>query len=188
MSAKTGFLVLSLLVLLSACASVPSGPSVAVMPGPGKPFEVFQADDVSCRQWAQMQIGGTSPNEAANQNVAAGAAIGTLAGAGLGAALGSLSGHAGAGAAIGGTAGLLTGASIGANQGSYAGYSLQRRYDIAYQQCMYAKGNVIPGSGRSYYPQPPPPATYQQPPPPPPGYQPPPPPPGYQPPPPPPGP
>ncbi len=170
MSAKGGLLFLSVIMLLSACATVPSGPSVAVMPGPGKPFEVFQADDASCRQWAQAQIGGTSPGETANQNLATGAVVGTLAGAGLGAALGSISGNAGAGAAIGGAAGLLTGASIGGNQGAYAGYSLQRRYDIAYQQCMYAKGNVIPGARQHYYPSSPAPSAYQHAPPPP-GYQ-----------------
>ena len=29
------------LALLAGCASLPSGPRVAVMPAPGKPFEVF---------------------------------------------------------------------------------------------------------------------------------------------------
>ncbi len=145
MSVKRALLLFSLAALLGGCATVPTGPSVSVMPGPGKPFEVFQADDAACRQWAEQQIGGASPGGTANQNAVAGAAIGTLAGAGLGAALGSMGGHAGAGAAIGGATGLLAGTAIGSNQGAYAGYSLQRRYDIAYQQCMYAKGNVIPG-------------------------------------------
>ena len=173
MNWNRAILFFSVAVLLAGCASVPTGPSVAVMPPPGKPFEVFQGDDSSCRQWAQAQIGGTSPGETANQNTAAGAVIGTLAGAGLGAALGAISGNAGAGAAIGGATGLVAGTAIGSNQGAYSGYSLQRRYDIAYQQCMYARGNVIPSSGRRYYyyaPPPPPPA-YQQAPPPPPAYQ-----------------
>ncbi|MHB1619506.1 MAG: hypothetical protein ACYCTY_05910 [Sulfuricella sp.] len=29
-------------VALAGCASTPVGPSVAVMPGPGKPFDQFQ--------------------------------------------------------------------------------------------------------------------------------------------------
>jgi hypothetical protein len=41
------------------------------------------------------------------------------------------------------------------------GWEAQRRYDGAYQQCMYAKGNQIPGAmrqtRRGYGPPPPPP-------------------------------
>ena len=169
MNAQRAFLLISIVAFLSACATVPTGPSVSVMPGPGKPFDVFQKDDAVCRQYAQQQIGGASPGQTANQDVATGAAVGTLAGAGLGAALGSISGNAGAGAIIGGATGLIAGTAIGSNQGAYSGYQLQRRYDIAYQQCMYARGNVIPGYGRQYYAPPPPPPAYQQAPPPPPG-------------------
>ena len=43
-------------LVLSACASAPTGPSVMVLPGAGKPFEQFQADDSLCRQWATQQI------------------------------------------------------------------------------------------------------------------------------------
>jgi hypothetical protein len=180
MNGKLTLLLLPLMAFLVGCSTMPTGPTVAAMPGPGKPFEVFQADDASCRQYAEAQIGGASPSQTANQNTAAGAAIGTLAGAGLGAALGSIGGHAGAGAAIGGATGLVAGTAIGSQQGAYSEQQLQRRYDIAYQQCMYAKGNSIPGSRRYYAPPPPPPSAYQQAPPPPPGYQqaPPPPPPG----------
>jgi len=80
-----------------------------VLPAPGKPFEVFQTDDLNCRQWAQQQIGGASPSETANQNLATGAVIGTAVGAGLGVAIGAATGNAGAGAAIGGATGLLGG-------------------------------------------------------------------------------
>jgi hypothetical protein len=148
-------------VLLGGCSTMPTGPTVSVMPGPGKPFEVFQADDYACRQWALQQIGGTSPSQTANQNLATGAAVGTLLGAGIGAAIGSTSGQAGAGAAIGGAAGLLGGTAMGSNAAYASEYQLQRRYDIAYQQCMYAKGNQIPGAvrmpARTYGPPPPPP-------------------------------
>ncbi len=132
------------LLVLGACATVPTGPSVMVLPAPGKPFEVFQADDALCRQWAQQQIG-ISPQEAVNQNTASGAVVGTAIGAGLGAAIGAASGNAASGAAIGAGSGLLVGTASGASTGQYYGYEAQRRYDIAYQQCMYAKGNIIPG-------------------------------------------
>jgi hypothetical protein len=159
-----GFFMVLALALLGGCATMPTGPTVAALPGPGKPFELFQADDYACRQWAQQQINGASPSQTANQNLATGAAVGTLAGAALGAAMGSASGHAGAGAAIGAGAGLLGGAAIGSNAGAASEYQLQRRYDIAYQQCMYAKGNQIPGARpeRAYGPPPPPPPGYQQ--------------------------
>ncbi len=143
---------------------MPTGPTVTVMPSPGKPFEVFMADDGVCRDWAQRQIGGTSPSQTANENLASGAVVGTMVGAGLGALVGAATGNAGAGAAIGAGAGLLGGSSIGASEGAASGYQLQRRYDIAYQQCMYSKGNQIPGAvrqpARTYAPPPPPPPSY----------------------------
>ena len=152
---------LSLALLTAAgCASIPRGPSVMALPGSGKSFEQFQADDAVCRQWAAQRIG-QSPQETANQNVAAGAVAGTAIGAGLGAAIGSASGDVGSGAAIGAASGLLLGAASGAESGRYYGWEAQHRYDIAYTQCMYAKGNEIPGvitrTRRSYRNAPPPP-------------------------------
>jgi hypothetical protein len=171
-------------IAASGCATMPPGPSVQVMPAPGKPFEVFQMDDAVCRQWAENQAGWNA-NETVNQNVASGAAIGTVLGAGLGAVIGSASGNVGAGAAIGAASGLALGTAGAAEPARAAGYEVQRRYDIAYQQCMYSKGNQIPGAthqSRSvhyappppppdYYPEPPAsPRTYGYPPPPPPPY------------------
>ena len=151
-------------LVLSGCATIPTGPSVMVLPAAGKPFEAFQADENVCRQWA-IQQAGAAPADAVNQNLASGAAIGTLVGAGLGAAIGAASGNAGVGAAIGAGSGLLGGTAVAAGPAQAAGWEVQRRYDIAYQQCMYAKGNQIPGvvasSKRSYrVPPPPPPPGY----------------------------
>ena len=141
---KRIFFSVMLVLIIGGCATMPTGPSVMVMPSPGKSFEQFQSDDAVCRQWAAQQIG-LSPQEVVNQNTASGAVAGTAVGAGLGAAIGSASGHAGTGAAIGAASGLIVGASSGANAGQAYGWQAQRRYDIAYQQCMYAKGNLIPG-------------------------------------------
>ena len=151
-------LVFALLALVG-CATIPTGPSVMVMPGAGKSFEQFQVDDAVCRQWASQQIG-LSPQETANKNTVTGAVAGTAIGAGLGAAIGSASGAAGTGAAIGAASGLLLGSATGASAGHASGYEAQRRYDMAYQQCMYAKGNSIPGvvtqtRTREYAPPPP---------------------------------
>ncbi len=147
-------ILLSLVLLVAAgCATVPTGPTVAVMPAPGKPFDLFQAEDVTCRQYAQQQIG-ASPQETINNNTAAGAVTGGVIGAGIGAIL---SGGRGSGAAFGAATGAIIGAGEGASSGEYYGYQAQRRYDIAYQQCMYANGNMVPGARRYYRQGPPPP-------------------------------
>ncbi len=91
--------------LLAGCATVPAGPSVMALPGPGKSLEQFHADDTFCRQWAAQQDQATA-NSAAAQ--------------------------------------------------SYGSGMRQRSYDMAYLQCMYAKGNQIPGVAPGA-PAPPPP-------------------------------
>jgi hypothetical protein len=182
-----GLLVLFGVLALSGCATVPTGPSVMVLPAQGKPFEAFQADDSVCRQWAAQQAG-AGPSETANQNLVNGAVLGTLMGAGLGAAIGAASGNPGTGAAIGAASGLIGGTAIASGPAYGAGWEVQRRYDMAYQQCMYAKGNHTPSLVRTARraswvppPPPPPPGYAARPPvPPPPGAYPPPPPPWAQ--------
>jgi hypothetical protein len=108
MNLKGIFLLLLGAVALSACSTIPIGPSVTALPGPGKPFEVFQSDDAACRQWASQQAR-PEPFE-------------------------------------------------------YE-WAVQRRYDNAYMQCMYAKGNQVPGATRTgAVPPPPPPQGYIPPP------------------------
>jgi hypothetical protein len=148
-----------LVPFLAACATVPVGPSVMVLPGDGKSFEQFQSDDAVCRQWAQYQTG-TTPGDSAAKSAVTSAAVGTLLGAAAGAALGAAAGNPGIGAAAGTGAGLLFGSAVGANGAQYSAREAQHYYDMAYQQCMYAKGNQIPGVERTYRrsaPMPPPP-------------------------------
>jgi hypothetical protein len=149
--------------LLSACVTVPTGPTVTALPGTHKDFDQFQADGFACNQYAQQMIGG-APQAAAN-NAAGNAAVGTLLGAAAGAAIGAVGGNAGAGAAIGAGTGLLFGGAAGANSAGYSNYQMQRQYDQAYLQCMYAKGNQVPAAGYGYRPR-------MAPPGPPPGYYP----------------
>jgi uncharacterized protein YcfJ len=150
------FLVCSIMAaVLAGCATAPVGPRVAVMPAPGKPFEQFAAEDQICRHYAGQSIGST-PNDSAAQNFVGAAAVGTVIGAAAGAMSG---GHGGNGAA----AGLVVGSVVGANQSGYASRDAQRRYDITYEQCMYAKGNQIPGYQRQQQIFPPSPNTgYRQ--------------------------
>ena len=141
----------TLALVLAGCATAPSGPRVAVMPAPGKPFEVFVEEDRFCRNYAEQSIG-QSRNEAATKNFAGAAAVGTAVGATAGALSGGR-GSTGGGAATG----LVVGSMVGAGESANASRDAQRRYDIAYEQCMYAKGNQIPGAPQpAYYPPPPP--------------------------------
>ncbi len=159
MNFKGIVLLLLVVVALSGCATVPTGPSVMVWPGPGKPFEVFQTDDAACRQWASQQVG-AQPGESANQTLASGAAVWTVLGAGLGAAIGAATGHFGAGLGIGAASGALLGTASATGPAYGAQGEVQRRYDNAYLQCMYLKGNQVPGAARTYRgaaPPPPPP-------------------------------
>ncbi|MFI5373575.1 MAG: glycine zipper family protein, partial [Candidatus Rokuibacteriota bacterium] len=128
----------------AGCATVPPGPSVSVLPGRGKRFEQFQDDDVACRQWARQEAG-TTPGASAAQSTVGGAAIGTLLGAGLGAALGAATHRPAAGAAVGAGIGLIGGTAVGAGAGQTSGQTVQRRYDNAYTQCMFAKGDQVTG-------------------------------------------
>jgi uncharacterized protein YcfJ len=147
------FLGATLAAMLAGCASIPTGPSVTVMPAPGKPFDQFQADNAICRQFAEQQIG-ANPNEVAREQVITGAATGAAIGAASGALMGG--GHNEATESMAG-AGLIVGSAAGANAANASTMTLQRRYDIAYQQCMYAKGNLIPGYPAPRYAPPPPP-------------------------------
>lgn len=139
------FLVMGLL-MLAGCVTLPVGPSVAVMPAPGKPFEVFVADDAVCRLYAAQQTGLAQP-QIVERRAFSSAVVGTMLGAAAGAAFGAAAGNAGLGAATGAGAGLVMGTAVGADAGYGYGAAgwLQWRYDIAYQQCMYAKGNQVPG-------------------------------------------
>jgi uncharacterized protein YcfJ len=164
---------ISALVLLEGCVTQPYGPTVQVMPGKGKSFDAFQMDDAACQNYADSRVAGKARE--ANNRAVTDAIIGTALGAGLGAAVGG-----GRGAAIGAGSGAVVGSAIGSNDSRYSQASLQGRYNIAYAQCMQAKGNQVPDpndepgywSHRRAY-------EGDYPPPPPPGYPPPPPPPGY---------
>ena len=182
-STTTSLAVMSGLLLLAGCTSLPAGPSVMALPGSGKSFEQFRADDAECRQYAQYQVGGTGANQAGVDAAVTSAAVGTVVGALAGAAVG---GHQGAG--VGAASGLVVGSMAGAGAGQSSAYASQRYYDNAYVQCMYAKGQQVPVPGSMthsrpqtpvYRAAPAAPETYSYPPPPP-GYAPP---PGYPPPP-----
>src|SRR5579875_1913488 len=112
-------------VALCACVG-PLGPTIPVAPGPGKSFAAFAADQETCRQYADAQVG---PQAAYANSRAVGSAL-------LGTALGG--GH---GAAIGAASGAVVGTAAGASGAGFAQMSLQQQYDLAYAECMSAHGN-----------------------------------------------
>jgi hypothetical protein len=79
-----------ILWLMSACAALPTGPGVLVLPYAGTSLETFQGDDRACQGYASHQL------------------------------------------------------STGAQSGGDSAATLQWRYDMAYVQCMYAKGHAVP--------------------------------------------
>ncbi len=160
---------LAVLAALAGCASVPTGPNVMALPGSGVTFEQFRADDLMCRDFAYQQIGGKAREQVGASAAIGSAAVGTAVGAVAGAAIG---GQRGAG--VGAGTGLIIGSATGAEASRSVAYGSQRQYDIAYVQCMYAKGHRVPVSA-SYTPSRAPVASPVTPPPPPAGMPPPPP-------------
>ena len=82
---------------------------------------------------------------AANQRAVGAALLTTVLGAGLGAGIGGATGDAGAGAAIGAAAGAGGGTAFGAGNSANDQANIQQQYDNAFSQCMYAKGEQVPG-------------------------------------------
>ena len=127
-------------LVLTACVSAPTGPTITVMPREGKPFEVFKKEDQECREFAQnsLQDGNAAALKAGAISAATGAAISAAAGAMY---QGGSGPNVGTGAAIG----MVGGAAVGAMGASNKETQAQTQYNTAYQQCMYAKGNQVPG-------------------------------------------
>jgi len=144
MPRATLLVLIALTLVLTGCAIAPVGPAVMTLPGTGKSFDEFRADDAVCRQFANEQVNGLTPQQTATNTAIAGGAIGTA----IGAAAGALIGGTAAAAGIGAGAGLLTGGLVGSGYAQQSGWDSQRRYDVGYMQCMYAKGNKIPVSAR----------------------------------------
>jgi hypothetical protein len=144
-------LVAGVVLALGACTTAPQGPTVRVMPPPGKPLEIFSADDMYCRGYAAQSSGANGP-DAAGQAAVGSAVVGTALGAAAGALMGG-----NRGAATGAGVGLVMGSASGAGQAERGAYRSQRQYDIAYEQCMYSKGNLLPGQALPYNSAPPPP-------------------------------
>lgn len=54
---------------LSACSTMPNGPSVLVLPGEGRPYAQFHEEDLKCREAARTQVL-ASPDRASTKDEA----------------------------------------------------------------------------------------------------------------------
>jgi hypothetical protein len=136
------FIAMAGLFTLCACQPAPiTGPTIAVMPGPGKTLSQFQSDDYTCRGFAQNQS--YAPPATGLSSPVGTAAATTTVGAAGGALLGAAGGNAGMGAAIGAGVGLLGGAALAAHKRHKEEAATQQSYNIAYAQCMTTKGNTV---------------------------------------------
>ena len=108
---------LAAVAALAGCVTAPTGPQVTALPGTSKSFDQFQADDASCRQYAQYSIGGADATQQANNAGATNAVIG----AGLGAAAGAVVRTAEAGAAARTEAGTAEGGMAAAGMAAGTG-------------------------------------------------------------------
>lgn len=135
-------LILSLLaaISLAACVSAPTGPTITIMPREGKAFDEFKKDDEECRSFSakSVQDGNSVALKQGAISAATGAAIGAAAGALY---QGGNSQNVGTGAAIG----MVGGAAVGVMGASNKESQAQAQYNTAYQQCMFTKGNQVPG-------------------------------------------
>lgn len=135
-------LALGAALALGGCAVAPTAPTVMVLPGTQKTADQFHADGAMCQQQAQAMF--APATQAANDQAVASAAIGTVVGAAAGALLGG-GYYSNSSIAAGAATGLMFGSAVGGSQSQYSTYGLQRRFDIAYVQCMYLRGHQVPG-------------------------------------------
>jgi hypothetical protein len=141
-----GIAALCAAVALAGCANPPppASPNVMALAGKDKSFEAFQADDTACRQYASAQIGNDSPGNATAAVAFGDVVLGSALGAAAGAAIGTATGTPGTGTVLGAASGLLIGGTLAVGGAQMSGDALQRRYDMSYVQCMYAKGEIVP--------------------------------------------
>lgn len=167
---------LGVALALAGCAVAPTGPTVMVLPGTQKNQSQFQADYGACQQQAQALLAGDA--QAANDQAAANVVVGTMIGAAAGALLGQGSYHSNSAVAWGAGTGMLMGSAAAGGSSQASSYSLQQRFNAVFLQCMYLRGNQVPGAANyrrqaPVAPMPPPPANYPPPNYPPPNYPPP---------------
>jgi hypothetical protein len=126
----------ALFIVLAGCVPTAMAPTVVVTPGPGKSAAAFAADQSGCSALANQQI--APAIQAANNQIVGNALLGATLGGGSTATAGASNSAVGANAAAGA-------ATAGATNAQTAQATLQHQFNITYSQCMYAKGDIVPG-------------------------------------------
>ena len=121
------FCLLITLIMLTACVSTPTAPSVITLPGKGISFEQFRVDDYNCRMFAFQQLEGKAPQLVQHSSGTANGAAATGQGSVADTAQGGMPQPVPATTAM---------------------HRSQRQFDIHYIQCMYARGHRVPMLGR----------------------------------------
>ncbi len=122
----------TLTLLLAGCATTQAiGPTVSVQPGRYQTWPQFQQAQYECKNFALNQVGGA--DEVANQQ----AQFQAILSAGMGALIGSTGRYNSATRQA--AQGLRTGTNQGLNRARSDQYTIQRRYNTAYTECMRAQ-------------------------------------------------
>ena len=66
MKPRSVLLLMAAGLVVAACTTVPTGPSVMALPGTNKTLDQFRGDDYNCRQYALGQVGGVSSHQASS--------------------------------------------------------------------------------------------------------------------------
>lgn len=119
-----------------SCASAVRSPTVVVAPSRDKSPSVFADDNLTCMAVA-TQLGEAAKNSS-NTQVAGSALMNAAFNASNSAAAGAKGSMVAANAAAGALTTVIAG-------GQVAQVALQRRFDLAYAECMYSRGNSLPG-------------------------------------------
>jgi hypothetical protein len=129
----------AMLLALAGCVVPPAAPTIPVLPGPGKSFASFDADQLACERYASAEVAPAILT--ANKW----ASVSTLSTTAFGAAVGGAV-DAGSGAALGAASGASLGIAVNAVAAGLAQPSLQQQYDTLYASCMVSHGNRLLGS------------------------------------------
>ena len=129
----------ALLSALVGCVVPPAAPMIPVLPGVGKSFASFDADQLACERYASAQV---APEILTANKWAA---VSTLSTTAFGAAVGGAA-AGGNGAALGAASGASLGIAVNAVAAGLAQPSLQQQYDNLYASCMVGHGNRVPAA------------------------------------------
>ncbi len=124
------------LIVLAGCVPQTMAPTVVVTPGPSKSSADFATDLTGCSAQANQQM--APAVQAANNQIVGNALLGAAFGSSTSAAAGASNNAAGA-------TGAATGVAAGAAAAQTAQVTLRQQFNVAYSQCMYAKGDIVPG-------------------------------------------